>query len=198
MSAPNAGQSFMQGFQGGRQQRMQEDAFRQQMQLREQETAARQQEMQQKQQQQLLEQNRDKILVGAKIVRQIGVRDQATLDQARAAAAQLQIDVSEIPAVWDETAQQYVQGLVAIADAMEKQPAPTSLERNYQFLQGQDPRLAEQYLRNQAEGSPIVANNGDGTFTIIPRSQVGSPPPPPPGFVLDGGPTDSPSGNFPQ
>jgi predicted ATP-dependent protease len=82
----------------------------------------------------------------------------------------------------------------------------TTLQRNYEFLKGQNPQLADQYLRNQAEGSPLIASNGDGTFTIIPRGMAGGQnpvqgafPPPPPGYVIDeGGATGSaPSGNFP-
>lgn len=57
----------------------------------------------------------------------------------------------------------------------------------------------------EGKKGPIVANNGDGTFTLIPRSYGGQPqqpqasaaPPPPPGFVVDGGPTPRASGNFP-
>jgi hypothetical protein len=67
--------------------------------------------------------------------------------------------------------------------------------------------LADQLLQRHAEGSPIVANNGDGTFTIVPRGMVGQPqggaphegplPPPPPGFVIDdGGPASQAPGGF--
>ena len=49
----------------------------------------------------------------------------------------------------------------------------TALQRNYEFMAGKDPKLADQYLHGQAEGPPLIANNGDGTFTIIPRSMVG-------------------------
>ncbi len=37
------------------------------------------------------------------------------------------------------------------------------MQRNYEFLKGQNPDLADSYLRNQAEGSPLVVDNGDGT-----------------------------------
>jgi hypothetical protein len=79
----------------------------------------------------------------------------------------------------------------------------TSMERNYEFLNGKDPELANQYLRGQAEGSPIIQRNDDGTMTVYPRSMIGGsgyspPPPPPPGFVIDndGGPSPSGSGGF--
>jgi hypothetical protein len=50
---------------------------------------------------------------------------------------------------------------------------PTTFQRDYQFLQSKDPKLADQYLHQHAEGAPLVANNGDGTFTIIPRGYSG-------------------------
>jgi hypothetical protein len=101
-------------------------------------------------------------------------------------------------------------GYMAQAGLEDDAQDPTSMERNYEFLKtlpnGQ--QLAEQYIRGQSEGQPLMANNGDGTFTIIPRSMLGgqvgvpqgqqaSAPPPPPGFVLDGGPTPQASGGFP-
>jgi hypothetical protein len=55
---------------------------------------------------------------------------------------------------------------------------PTNFQREYEFLQGKDPSLADKYLRGKAEGPPLVANNGDGTFTIIPRGFTGQQPPP--------------------
>jgi hypothetical protein len=78
----------------------------------------------------------------------------------------------------------------------------TSMQRNYEFLKQTNPQLADSYLRNQAEGSPLVIDNGDGTKTIYPRGMIGgqqgsAPPPPPPGFQLDnGGPTPPASGPF--
>jgi hypothetical protein len=48
----------------------------------------------------------------------------------------------------------------------------TAMQQNYEWLKTQDPVLANQYLHNQAEGSPIVVDNGDGTRTIYPRSQL--------------------------
>lgn len=49
---------------------------------------------------------------------------------------------------------------------------PTALQQNYEYLKGLNPDLAEQFIRNEAEGSPVVASNGDGTFTVVPRSSV--------------------------
>lgn len=107
----------------------------------------------------------------------------------------------------------------------DKDPAATSLQRNYEFMKQVDPsgQLAEQYLRGQAEGQPIVANNGDGTFTIVPRSMLagqaapqqqggpqvgavedgyrfrgGNPADPNSWEPVNGGPTASQSGPFPS
>jgi hypothetical protein len=103
-------------------------------------------------------------------------------------------------------------------------PKGTALQQNYEFLKQQNPQLGEQYLRNQAEGSPLIASNGDGTFTIIPRGYGTAPAPQqggmprvnspdeaaklPPGsqFIMPdgrigtvpGGPTPSASGGFPE
>lgn len=55
----------------------------------------------------------------------------------------------------------------------------SGMERDYEFIRQHNPALADQYLRNRAEGSPVVANNGDGTFTIVPRSQIGGGQPAP-------------------
>jgi hypothetical protein len=166
-----------------------------------------------------LESHRENIIAGAKIFRQIGVKDQASYDMARQMAQQVGIDLSEVPPQYDP---QYVDGVVKIADALapEKQQG-TAMQQNYEFLQRQDPNLANSYLRNQAEGAPLIASNGDGTFTIIPRNmaqgQQGGPQGgPQPGMVEDGyrfkggnpadpnawepaqgGPTPQASGGFP-
>jgi hypothetical protein len=93
-------------------------------------------------------------------------------------------------------------GYMAQAGLEDDAQDPTSMQRNFEFLKQIDPKLADQYLHGQAEGPPIVANNGDGTFTIVPRNmahQGGAPqsddeweyaPP------ANGGQTAPPSGGF--
>ena len=73
-------------------------------------------------------------------------------------------------------------GLVAlgqIGDYLNNAPKndQTTLQRNYEFLKGQSPDLADRYLHNQAEGPPMIASNGDGTFTVIPRGYGTAPAP---------------------
>lgn len=51
---------------------------------------------------------------------------------------------------------------------------PTPFQKDYNFLNSKDPKLADQYLHQHAEGAPLVANNNDGTFTIIPRGYQGN------------------------
>jgi hypothetical protein len=150
--------------------------------------------------------------------------------QKQAQTQQQQIEIVGRVAAWADTPEKWDQGIdhlamegvpgvekykgkfspglraavMAKAGVGDKSQQPTEMQRNYEFLQGQDPQLAQSYLKNQAEGAPLIASNGDGTFTIIPRGmaqgqqQASAPPPPPPGFVLDnGGQSGAPAGNFP-
>lgn len=80
------------------------------------------QHQRQQQAQQGLEQHRDAIVKGAEIIRQVGVKDQATLDQARAMAQQYGLPLDAVPTVWDEHASQYVTGMVKLADTFNPQP----------------------------------------------------------------------------
>lgn len=154
------------------------------------------------QQSEALKQNRERVLLGAKIVREINPQDEGSWQVARQAAQRAGVDISDVPANFDPN---YVRSLISVADAMEKDAAPTSMQRNYEFLKGQNPQLADRYLQGQAEGDPIVQRNEDGTMTVYPRSMINgggqpAPPPPPPGFVVDGQggqPGQSSAGGFP-
>jgi hypothetical protein len=78
-------------------------------------------EMQQQRQQglqQQLEAHRENILKGAQIFRQLGVKDEGTYQQARQMAAQMGLDVSQVPPNYDPA---YVQGVVSLADAFAPQ-----------------------------------------------------------------------------
>lgn len=50
-------------------------------------------------------------------------------------------------------------------------PAKTSLQQNYEFLNGVNPQYGQQYIQRQVSEPPMIANNGDGTFMVIPRSR---------------------------
>jgi hypothetical protein len=65
-----------------------------------------------------LEAHRENIIAGAKIFRQLGVKDQQTYDMARQMAGQVGIDLSEVPPAFDP---QYVNGVISIADALDPQ-----------------------------------------------------------------------------
>jgi hypothetical protein len=69
-----------------------------------------------------------------------------------------------------------------------KPASPTAMQQNYEFLNSQDPALGKAYLQRQTSEPPMIANNGDGTFTIIPRSQQApaAEAGPQPGQVEDG------------
>jgi hypothetical protein len=79
---------------------------------------------------------------------------------------------------------------VELYTQLHQRAAPTELQRDYEYLKGVDPSLAEQFIHNKTEGAPLIANNGDGTLTIIPRNMVGASPAPPsppaPGAVEEG------------
>ena len=125
------GQSFLQAFEAGRARRREEDARKSMNALLlnpndEKALAAYGQydpkgalgfrNQQQQNARQALEAHRENILKGAQIVRQLQPRDQASWDHARSVAAQMGIDMSQVPAQFDE---RYVQGIVSIADAFE-------------------------------------------------------------------------------
>ena len=91
---------------------------------------------------------------------------------------------------------QYFQGILSLANPQKPDNGPSSYQE-FQLSQ-KDPAYAK-HLEDRR--GPLIANNGDGTFTVIPRAAVqggGAVPPPPPGFELDGGPTPPASGNFPE
>lgn len=135
------------------------------------------------------------------------------------------VQMADTPEKWDMVAQQLAQRgipeaanyvgkfspelrsiMMAEAGLSSPEDRATSLQKNYEWLKGINPQAADQYLKSETEGNPLIANNGDGTFTIIPRGmmqggQQGAVPPPPPGFVIDqpeGGQTPPASGNFPD
>lgn len=128
-------------------------------------------ERQQKQQQAALEQHRESIVTGAKIFRQLGVKDDASYQQARGIAQQMGIDLADVPPQYDP---QYVQGVIAIADtfAPPKQSTQPASVEEYQFAKGQGFEGGYMDFIETKRG-PIVANNGDGTFTIVPRGMAG-------------------------
>jgi hypothetical protein len=131
-----------------------------------------QQDRQRQQQQEVTADQQRLIVTGARIIEQVRPQDQAGWQQVIATARQLGLDVSQVPQQFDPAyAQQVVQAAQAIAEHTGQNP--TTMQRNYEWLQQVNPDLAQQYIRNEAEGSPIVASNGDGTFTIVPRSQIG-------------------------
>lgn len=98
---------------------------------------------------------------------------------------QLGISPEEI-AAFDPTDDQ-LDALTALGG--QRGDTPTARQRDYEyFTEIGRPDLAEE----AAGGGPLIANNGDGTFTIIPRVQVAQPSPrptrrpPPVGTVEDG------------
>lgn len=140
---------------------------------------------------------RDSIKAGGDIIRRIQqANPQMPKEQvyalARDTAVRMRIPgADQAPAQFDE---QYYNTLLYASDPARGE-APTSLERNYDFYKRVRPELADQYLRGQAEGPPIIQRNEDGTTTVYPRSMLGAGPTgpaastgggPKPGDVEDG------------
>jgi hypothetical protein len=76
------------------------------------------QERRQQQAMRGLEAHREKIVMGAKIVRQIQPKDDAGWQQVLQMAQQVGIDLADVPQQFDP---QYVQGLISVADALDPQ-----------------------------------------------------------------------------
>ncbi len=99
---------------------------------------------------------RENIIRGAQIVRQIQPKDQASWTQARATAQRLGIDVTQVPQEFDP---QYVQGLIAAADAFEPQKAEAS---PYQIITPQPGAGAFRVDKRTGTTETLVAPN-DGS-----------------------------------
>ncbi len=125
-----------------------------------------------KQQAELTEASRANVLKGAQIIRQIQPKDQAGWDQALAAAQSMGIDTSSVPRQFDPT---FAQNMVAIADTFEPNKAeqPTTMQRDYQFLQGRDPALAETYLKNKANPPRFMPDGAGGFVAVDPGAFTG-------------------------
>lgn len=145
--------------------------------------------------------SQENIVKGARVLREMKPTDQASWEQALQSAQTIGVDISNVPRKFNP---EFVQRITQAADAIEgpKETAAPASIREYEYAKQQG--YQGSYMDFQAEtAGPIVTDNGDGTKTITPRSLLrGAPhgdiPPPPPGFQIEGGPTPSASGNFPQ
>lgn len=63
-----------------------------------------------------------------------------------------------------------IRGQIAIGTPLKDYQHPPAMQQNYEFLNGIDPKLGTDYLHRQTDEPPLIAPNGDGTFTIIPRT----------------------------
>lgn len=107
------------------------------------------------------------------------VRDEPSYQRARAVAARLGIDTDFLPPNYTPEA---VEEARMLLDATREPEKPTTLERNFEFLQRRDPALGEQYLRSEAQG-PLMAiegfdASGNPTKTFVPRGAIGGGAPP--------------------
>jgi hypothetical protein len=120
-----------------------------------------------------LEAHREKIVMGAKIVRQIQPKDDAGWQQVLQMAQQVGIDLADVPRNFD---QQYVQGLISVADALDPQKPQSD-----RFIPLQP---GGSLARIGPDGQPqIVFQQNDGSHPIGAQVQQGGPQP---GMVEDG------------
>ena len=172
----NAGEAFQQSYQNALVQRQQQEDRQIQMQQRD----AEMERQRQQQQFQLTDRHRQDIRLGAGIARQYEQRSGRPMDEAgwqavRAAAQQAGADLTGVPEHFDP---QYYQGLLAAGAQIEaqaqRQQAPTTLQRNDEYIRSQYGDTAgDQYVSRQVAPPPITQHNADGTITIIP--QAGAP-----------------------
>jgi hypothetical protein len=138
------------------------------------------QQFQQQQQQAALaglEQHRENIVKGAQIFRQFQVKDEPSYQQARQAAAQMGIDLSEVPPTYN---QQYVEGVVKLADTFAPQPG----------AQGKDIPVQQ--------GGSVLHVNPDGTsrWTVMPAGDAPQPLTDDQIRAMEGGQSPQGSGGF--
>lgn len=151
----------------------------------------------------MLEQHRDSITLGARIIRQVNPKDQAGWDQARQLAAQAGVDMTGIPAQFNP---QYIDGVMKVADALAPEKAPQLVP----YVPGggvaayQNGNLTTLVAPNQGghdAGSPV----GGDTPMVADQSSYDAIPPgqhyrTPDGHVRvkQGGQSPSATGNFPR
>lgn len=146
----------------------------------------------QTQMQQQLEQHRDSILIGAKIFRQMQVKDQASYEAALQMARSIGADISQAPPQFDP---QYVQGVVQTADALD----PQSAQQGFTLGEGQ--------VRYDQNGNVIAQGPAQrpryypvqpGGKLVLDPSMGGPAPGSDDEWEIVGGPTPQASGPFPS
>lgn len=115
---PNPGEAFTNAFQQAQDRKRQNALLQQQMEERAEDRALRREQLDMERSKGLLDQHRDRIVMGARIMRAFNVRDEASYQQARAYAQSMGLDVSDVPPNFDPA---YVQNIVRIADEFEPQ-----------------------------------------------------------------------------
>lgn len=173
-------------------------------------------ELQRNQRQEALkgaEGHRESIVAGAQLFREAkkrnpNVPDEQIYAQVLPLLQQMRIDTSGWPQPGDPQLSQHIQNALTVADAFEpeKQGSGPSSVQEYEYAKQQGFTGSYMAFMEEKRG-PMIASNGDGTFTIVPRSMVqggqqqanlGPPAPPNVTFTpIDGGPTPQASGGFP-
>jgi hypothetical protein len=190
---PNPGERFAQAFQQGQATRQQNIAKAAQSALARDPTNAKALEawsqvdpqgaMQFQQQQRQnhlkdLDAHRDSIKIGAQIIRSFNVKDEPSYQAAKQFAAQNGVDISQLPATYD---QNYIANVIHLADALD--PEKTQQDRiitpqpgGGAWALGPDGALHQLIAPNdgsQPPGAP-VAGPAPGTVVADPRLQGGA------------------------
>jgi hypothetical protein len=147
--------------------------------------------------------HQENILKGAEIIRQLQPKDDASWQQAKAVAAQAGVDVSEVPDHFDPN---YVQGIVAIADAWKPQTQSDTQLVPYQQgggvlrvnkQTGQVEQLVVPNDGTQAPGSPVNAGPQPGHIEDGYQFKGGNPADPNSWVKVGGATVSAPSRGFP-
>lgn len=115
-------------------------------------------------------QRQDNLIKGAQLVRAYQPKDQAGLDAVRARAQDMGLDVSRVPTVWGEGAQQFIQQLVAEANEFEPQKpeaaAPADV-RSYQYRQSLPEAERAQFDRFQQNTRPQIFGSPEAGYSVF-------------------------------
>lgn len=126
----------------------------------------------------------------AQAVRQRPLAERPALIQSLAPRLQ-QMGVSAEDIAGFDPSDAQLDALIALGGGRGDQP--TSLQRDYEFMESIEPGLGQSMVRNRASGSPVLFDvTGDGVPDLVPREyfnqpgQPQRPAPPRPGQVMNG------------
>jgi hypothetical protein len=164
LQAKDPGMAFMAGMEASRSMRLkeqQQNALMDERLFRQEQMVAQRQQAAQKAQREQQEQQL-KIVGGL-------AKGARTPEQWDAAVDQLvgmgMADAEQFRGKFSPEARLSIMNAAGIKD--DEGPA---MQQNYEFIERVAPGQGKAYIQRQTEQAPMIASNGDGTFTIIPRT----------------------------